>query len=41
MIFFWDEPTISLDYKDHEFHSIIYNNWQQNVIPNVILSEAL
>ncbi len=40
IIFFWDEPTISLDYKDHEFHSIIYNNWQQNVIPNVILSSA-
>ena len=40
MILFWDEPTISLDYKDHEFHSIIHNNWSQNIIPNIVLSSA-
>ena len=40
IILYWDEPTITLDYKEHEFHSIIQRNWQENLIPNVILSSA-
>lgn len=40
LIFFWDEPTITLDYVNHEYHSIIQNNWQNNVIPNIVLSSA-
>lgn len=40
IILYWDEPTISLDYEEHEFHSIIKNNWTQNKIPNIVLSSA-
>ena len=40
IITYWDEPTISLDYKQHEIHSIIHENWSKNLIPNVILSSA-
>jgi hypothetical protein len=40
IILYWDEPTITLDYQEHEFHPIIQRNWQENEIPNVILSSA-
>ena len=40
IILYWDEPTITLDYDEHEFHSIIKNNWKKNLIPNVVLSSA-
>lgn len=40
IILYWDEPTITMDYQEHEFHSIIQRNWQENQIPNVILSSA-
>ena len=40
LIMYWDEPTISLDYKDHMLHPIIHRNWAENQIPNVILSSA-
>ena len=40
IILYWDEPTITLDYDEHEFHSIIKKNWQENLIPNVVLSSA-
>ena len=40
LLWYWDEPTISLDQETHEFHSILQNNWKQNIIPNVILSSA-
>jgi len=40
IILYWDEPTITLDYKEHEFHEIIQKNWEENVIPNVVLSSA-
>lgn len=40
MILYWDEPTISMDYSDHEFHSIIKDNWNENKIPNIVLSSA-
>jgi hypothetical protein len=40
IIFYWDEPTITLDYQDHEFHKTIRQNWKHNLIPNVVLSSA-
>ena len=40
LILYWDEPTISMDYEEHEFHKYISENWQKNIIPNIILSSA-
>jgi hypothetical protein len=40
IIWYWDEPTITLDYDEHEFHPILQNNWKNNEIPNVVLSSA-
>lgn len=40
IIWYWDEPTITLDYSEHKFHSILQENWQSNDIPNVVLSSA-
>ena len=40
IIWFWDEPTITLDYKTHEYHALLEKNWKDNVIPNVVLSSA-
>ena len=40
VITFWDEPTISLDYQNHNFHDTIHNNWTKNIIPNIVLSSA-
>uniref|UniRef100_A0A6C0HHC5 Helicase/UvrB N-terminal domain-containing protein n=1 Tax=viral metagenome TaxID=1070528 RepID=A0A6C0HHC5_9ZZZZ len=40
IILYWDEPTITMDYADHEFHAIIKKNWSQNLIPNIVLSSA-
>jgi hypothetical protein len=40
IIMYWDEPTITLDYAEHEFHSTIRKNWKENCIPNVVLSSA-
>ena len=40
IIWYWDEPTITLDYQEHEFHEILERNWKQNRIPNVVLSSA-
>ena len=40
IILYWDEPTIAMDYTEHEFHAIIQRNWQENLIPNVVLSSA-
>ena len=40
IIVYWDEPTITLDYKEHSFHEIIKKNWSENCIPTVILSSA-
>ncbi len=37
---YWDEPTITLDYSDHEYHTILQKNWKENLIPNIILSSA-
>ena len=40
IIMYWDEPTITLDYEEHDFHSTIRKNWKKNAIPNVVLSSA-
>jgi len=40
ILWYWDEPTITLDYENHEFHKILQNNWVKNEIPNIILSSA-
>jgi hypothetical protein len=40
IIWYWDEPTITLDYETHEFHKIMSENWKQNEIPNIVLSSA-
>jgi len=40
IVMYWDEPTITLDYDEHPFHSILSANWRENEVPNVILSSA-
>jgi hypothetical protein len=40
IIMYWDEPTISLDQKDHPLHEIIHKNWIDNKISKVVLSCA-
>jgi len=40
IITYWDEPTITMDYETHEFHAIIKRNWDENLIPNMVLSSA-
>ena len=40
IISYFDEPTISLDYSEHDFHKLIKKNWVENQIPNVVLSSA-
>ena len=40
IVTYWDEPTITMDYSEHEFHKTIRNNWKKNVIPTVVLSSA-
>ena len=40
IVMYWDEPTISLDYEEHQLHSLISKTWRENVIPNIVLSSA-
>ena len=40
IVTYWDEPTITMDYDEHEFHKTIRKNWKDNVIPTVVLSSA-
>lgn len=40
IITYWDEPTITMDYPEHECHRIIQKNWTENKIPNLVLSSA-
>ena len=40
IITYWDEPTITMDYDEHEFHKTIRRNWKENCIPTVVLSSA-
>jgi hypothetical protein len=40
IITYWDEPTITMDYPEHDLHRVIKKNWKDNMIPNVVLSSA-
>jgi hypothetical protein len=40
LIMYWDEPTITMDYEKHAYHSVISKNWARNDIPNIVLSSA-
>ena len=40
IIWYWDEPTMTLDHEDHPCHELISNNWRDNKVPNVVLSSA-
>ena len=40
IITYWDEPTITMDYAEHDLHKVIKQNWKENIIPNVVLSSA-
>lgn len=40
IITYWDEPTITMDYPEHELHAVIHKNWTENLIPNLVLSSA-
>jgi hypothetical protein len=40
IITYWDEPTITMDYDEHEFHKTIRQNWKENDIPTIVLSSA-
>lgn len=40
IITYWDEPTITMDYDNHEFHETIQKNWRENDIPTIVLSSA-
>jgi hypothetical protein len=40
IVTYWDEPTITMDYENHDFHKVIKKNWKQNIIPNFVLSSA-
>jgi hypothetical protein len=40
IITYWDEPTITMDYVEHDLHKVIKKNWKENIIPNVVLSSA-
>ena len=40
IITYWDEPTITMDYPEHELHKIIHKNWKENIISKMVLSCA-
>lgn len=40
IVMYWDEPTITMDYEQHELHETISNNWQKNKISKMVLSCA-
>jgi hypothetical protein len=40
IVTYWDEPTITMDYDEHEFHKTIRKNWKENCIPTIVLSSA-
>ena len=40
IIWYWDEPTMTLDYTNHPLHETIKHNWINNLIPNIVLSSA-
>ena len=40
IVMYWDEPTISMDYAQHDLHELIAKTWRENQIPNIVLSSA-
>ena len=40
IVTYWDEPTITLDYENHDLHEVIHNNWKNNKISKMVLSCA-
>lgn len=40
IVTYWDEPTITMDYEQHELHEVIHKNWTENMISKVVLSCA-
>ena len=40
IVTYWDEPTITMDYPEHELHQSIHENWKQNKISKMVLSCA-
>jgi uncharacterized membrane protein YgcG len=40
VIMYWDEPTISMDYEEHDLHRLIQETWSKNRVPNIVLSSA-
>lgn len=40
IVWYWDEPTMTLDLADHPCHKLIFNNWEANLIPTVVLCSA-
>jgi len=40
IITYWDEPTITMDYREHPLHELIQTNWKENLISKVVLSSA-
>ena len=40
IVTYWDEPTITMDCNNHEFHEIIKKNWKDNIISTFVLSSA-
>lgn len=40
IVTYWDEPTITMDYTQHDLHKVIKKNWKENIIPNFVLSSA-
>lgn len=40
IVTYWDEPTITMDVRQHDLHAVIKQNWSENCIPTVVLSSA-
>ncbi len=40
IVTYWDEPTITMDYEEHELHERIHQNWTENKISKMVLSCA-
>jgi hypothetical protein len=40
IVTYWDEPTITMDYEEHELHAKIHQNWNENKISKMVLSCA-
>lgn len=40
LMFYFDEPTISMNKSDDPLHPVLHQLWKENVIPNIVLSSA-